>query len=120
MCRFLILNGKYKFDSLIGWEVLLPVEIPGYKVTLVQQPGFDFYDSFFEVIRSDGKKTNILIDSDDDNWWNPNVIRKDGRIYFVRGSGKINDGTAFVDPENGIIFSGYLQQTHVLSELEFN
>jgi len=110
----------WAFDSLIGWELRHPAEIPGHTVTLVQEPGCDFYNSYFEIKRRDGKIATVMIDGDDYRWWNPDVVRKDRRIYFVRGSGQIGDRTSYVDPENDIIFSGYYQETHKISELEFN
>ena len=97
----------YAFDSLVGWELRLPVEIPGYTVTLVQKPGFDFYESYFEITRGDGGTARVLIDSDDYRWWRAETIQRDGRIYFVRDFGEIGDRTSYVDDKNDVIFSGY-------------
>ncbi|MBT7055773.1 MAG: hypothetical protein HN976_11835 [Lentisphaerae bacterium] len=110
----------WAFDSLTDWELRLSAEIPGHTVTLVQKPGFDFYNSSFQVTRLDGKMAKVLIDGDDDRWWNPEVVHRSGRIYFVRGSGQIGERTSYVDPKNDIIFSGYSRRTHKISGLEFN
>lgn len=109
----------WQFDALRGWDLRLSTEVSPYTVTLVQEPGYDFYDSFLEITRPDGKSAEVLIDADDDRWWNPDVFQKDGKTYFVRGLGKIGDHTSYVDPGNDIVYSGYYQQTHKISELEF-
>ena len=102
-----------------GWQLRLPVMAPPYEITLVQKPGVDFYESYFEIARSDGKIAELWIDGDDSRWWNPDVIYKNGKIYFVRSRGRIDEYTSYVDPENDIIFSGYGKMTYKISELDF-
>ena len=109
----------WQFDALRGWELRVPVEVPPYQITLVQKPGFDFYNSRFEIGRPDGKTAAVLIDADDSRWWNPGVVEKDGKTYFVRNLGRIGERTPYVDVENDVIHSGYWQRTHKISELEF-
>jgi hypothetical protein len=109
----------WKFDMARGWALRLPSDAPPYTVTLVQKPGDDFYESYFEVTRTDGAKATVWIDGDDSRWWNPDVVQKDGRIYFVRGFGAIGDSTSYVDAANDTIFSGYHQEKLRISELEF-
>ncbi len=109
----------WQFDALRGWDLRLSAEVPPYTVTLIQEPGDDFYNSYFKIMRRDGKVAEIMIDGDDSRWWNPDVVQKNGRTYFVRGSGKIGDQTSYIDPENDIVYSGYYQQSHKISDLEF-
>ena len=109
----------WQFDALRGWELRLSAEVPPYTVTLIQEPGCDFYNSYLEIRRPDGQTAEVLIDGDDYRWWNPAVVQRDGKTYFVRGSGDIEDGTSYVDPENDIVYSGYYQRAHKISELEF-
>lgn len=109
----------WQFDALRGWDLRLSAEISPYTVTLVQEPGGDFYNSYFEITRCDGKIAVVWIDGDDSRWWNPDVVRKDGKTYFVRGFGEIGDRTSYIDPGNDIVYSGYYQQTNRISELEF-
>lgn len=109
----------WQFDSARKWNMHLSVELPMYNISLVQEPGFDFYDSFFEIERTDGRKATILVDGDDYKWKKPNIIRKDGRIYFVRGEGYIDDRTPYIDPKNWVIFSGYYQRTYNIDDLDF-
>lgn len=116
---FASLLALWGIDALRGWDMRLPVSIPGYEVCLIQKPGGDFYESYFEVTRSDGAKAIVLIDSDDMKWFNPDVVQKDGRFYFTRGLGRITERTSYVDPNADTIFSGYYQRFHVLSALEF-
>lgn len=109
----------WQFDSLRGWNLRLSAEAPPFTVTLVQKPGCDFYNSELEIASSDGKIAKVLIDADDRRWWNPDIVQKDGKTYFVRGSGKIGDRTSYIDPVNDTVYSGYYQRTHKISELAF-
>jgi hypothetical protein len=107
------------FDALRGWELRVPVERPPYQVTLVQEPWDDFYHSYFEVTREDGKTATVVIDADDMRWFNPGVVERGGKTYFVRNLGRIGERTSYVDVENDVIYSGYQQRAHTISELEF-
>ena len=100
-------------------EIRVPVVARGYTVTLVQRPGADFYESFFEVRRSDGKIAQVMIDGDDRKWWRPRVIVQGARSYFVRGFGAIQSRTAFVDAGDGTLFSGYYGRIFDLGDLGF-
>ena len=110
----------WKLDYYRGWELRLPVTTPNYEICLVQKPGFDFYDSYFEVLRSDNKKAIVIIDTDDSKWLKPDIVRKNSKIYFIRGPGQINDQTSYIDLDKDIIFSGIYKSTYRISELEFN
>ena len=109
----------WQFDLIRGWELRVQAEVPPYSVELVQEPGMDFYNSYLLIKREDGNTAFILMDGDDRKWRNPQVIRKDGKTYFVRDSGQIGECTPFIDPINNIVFSGYLQRTYKITELEF-
>jgi len=109
----------WQFDAHRGWELRIPIKISGYEICLVQEPGFDFYNSYFEITRGDGKSAIVLIDGDDGRWWNPDTVQQDGKTYFVRGLGLINNRTSHIDPSNDIIYSGYYQRIHKISELSF-
>ena len=109
----------WQFDLARNWKLEVPAEIPPYKVKLVQEPGIDFYNSYFLIEREDGKTAFVLLDGDDSKWRNPQVVQKDDKTYFVRDSGQIGDRTPFVDPEHNIVYSGYLQRTYKITELEF-
>jgi hypothetical protein len=109
----------WQFDLVRGWKLEVPAAVPPYNVKLVQEPGSDFYNSYFLIEQKDGKAAFVLLDGDDSKWRNPKVIRKDGKTYFVRDSGEIGDRTPFLDPENDIVYSGYLQRTYKISGLEF-
>jgi|GEM_PF-2145532 len=111
---------RWQFDTFSGWKLQLSVSVPPYNITLHQKPGVDFYNSYFEITRPDGKTAWIGIDEDDSRWWNPEILRRDGRIYFLRDSEKIGDRTSYVDLEKKLIFSGYYQKTYKFSELQFN
>jgi hypothetical protein len=101
-------------------EMRLPVAVGAYTVTLVQKPGLDFYDSFFEVRRdTDGKITRVMIDADDDKWWRPRAIVQGTRTYFVRGSDGVTPRTSFVDSADGKLFSGYYGKSYHLGALGF-
>jgi hypothetical protein len=80
----------WQFDRLRGWNLRLSVLMAPYHVTLVQEPGFDFYESYFEIRREDGRIAKVLIDADDRRWWHPDAVERDGKTYFVRDSGEIN------------------------------
>lgn len=103
-----------------GWDLRLEVEIEDYTVTLVQEPGSDFYESYFEFVNHEGKTARVWIDSDDYRWWNPDIVREDGKIYFTRDLGQIGDHTSYLDPENEIAFAGYHRRVHKFEDLEFD
>jgi hypothetical protein len=109
----------WQFDLIRNWKLEVLAEVPPYTVKLVQEPGADFYNSYLLIKREDGKTAFVLMDGDDSKWRNPQVIQKDGKTYFVRGSGEIGDRTPFVDPANNLVYSGYLQRTYKITELEF-
>jgi hypothetical protein len=111
--------GLWKLDAVRGWKLEVPVTAPSYVVTLIQEPGFDLYESYLKITRPDGKTDTVVIDGDDTRWWNPGVVTRDGKIYFTRGIRGVNSRTTYVDVSHDIIFSGYLQRMEKISELKF-
>lgn len=103
---------------LLGSETRLTLPAGKYALSLVQQPGTDFYDSFFEVTRPDGKVTRIMIDGDDDKWWFPRAVTRGGRTYFVSRAKDIGSRTPYLDFSTGTFYSGH-DSLHSLSELDF-
>src|SRR5262245_51527257 len=60
----------WPIDFLVpGKEVRVPVTGGGYTVSMVQRPGDDFYESYLEIRRADGKITRLMIDYDAGKWW---------------------------------------------------
>ncbi|MDF7823667.1 hypothetical protein P4B35_06540 [Pontiellaceae bacterium B12227] len=110
---------SWQYDLLRGWELRLSADLSPYQVTLVQEPGMDFYNSYFEIVRADGKLASVLIDGDDSKWRNPRIIHKDGTAYFVRGTGIIGERTSFVDVAGDSVYSGYYRRTFKLSRLDY-
>ena len=55
----------WQFDLVRGWELRVQADIPPYSIELVQEPGFDFYNSYFLIKRNDGKTAFVLIDGDE-------------------------------------------------------
>ena len=109
----------WHIDNIRGWELRMPIETDQYMITLIQRPGIDFYDSFLEVTNHKKKTARVWIDADDGKWWNPVIVKRNGRIYFLRGSGTINADTTYVDLANDVIYTGYYKVTHKISELPF-
>jgi hypothetical protein len=97
----------------------VPVSVGATKVILTQIPGEDFYTTYFEVVRSDGKSDMILISADDMKWFRPGIAHRDGKIYFLRGFGKIDNETSFIDPAANTLYSGDLHKTFKFSEITF-
>jgi hypothetical protein len=111
----------WPFDFLLPRsEVRVPAVAGTYVVTLVQKPGIDFYDSFFEIRRADGKVTRVMIDADDNKWWRPQVVARGTRSYFVRGTGGITPETSFVDAADGTLFAGHYGDVYNLGNLSFD
>jgi hypothetical protein len=110
----------WPLDFLIpATEMRVPVTAGMYEVNVIQEPGGDFYNSFFEIRRQDGKIAYAGIDGDDNKWWRPRVIAKGTRLYFVRGGEGITANTSFVDFTTGTLFSGYYKRTYKIKELDF-
>ncbi len=110
----------WAFDSLTGWRMELPVDTPAHRITLVQRPRSDFYNSTFRVERAeDSLSAFVSYDVDDSRWWLGRTEHRDGRLYFRRGWSEIDERTSYIDPDAGILYSGYHQTTHDLASLAY-
>ena len=78
-------------------------------VTLIQEPGIDFYDTYFLVQSDDGETTRIMIDSDDMRWLWPGKLVRDGKVYFLRNGGRANGQSPYFEPSKGVLFTGRRQ-----------
>lgn len=119
-CFFIGAFVLYRIDAARGWELKVTTTVADYDVTLIQKPGFDFYETYFEVVRHDGKRARIWIDPDDGRYMNPGIVRREGKIYFTRGWGGVDSLTPYIDPQQQTIVVPLYQTTCVLSELDFS
>ncbi len=94
---FLPTIAHYPFDILRGHEMRRSTQVGIYKVSLVQRPGSDFYETFFEISTdSRSRVSKLMIRPDDSKWRDPHILTRDGRIYFCDGS-TISGTTPYVD-----------------------
>lgn len=89
----------------------------GYTVVMVQRPGVDFYDSYLEIVRADGKLTRLMVDSDADKWWGLRARSQGTRTEFVTGPGTV---VASVDFADGTVSGSIDRKTYRLDELDFD
>jgi hypothetical protein len=105
-------------DFLVpGREVRVSTTGSGYTVSVVQRPGEDFYDSFLEIRRADGKITRLMIDCDADKWWGLKAKTHGTRTSFIRGSGAV---VAFVDFSEGTLSGSIDRKLYKLNGLSFD
>jgi hypothetical protein len=91
-------RSMWPLDFLgFGQEVRVPVNGRGYTVAMVQKPGSDFYDSFLEICRPDGKRTRLMVDWDADKWWGLHARTDGTRTAFVTGAGDVVGSVDFAD-----------------------
>jgi len=57
-------------------------EIPGYRVTLIQAPGNDFYRESLRFTRPDGKSATIVTDVDGMKCWQVTVEKTTTQLQF--------------------------------------
>ena len=103
-----------------GRAIRESITIQGYTIDFVQKPGIDFYETFFEIVRSDGEITRIMIDADDNKIWFPTTVNRGGRIYFVGALEGVGAQTSYVDPVAGVIFGGYFREAYRFAALDFD
>jgi hypothetical protein len=98
-------------------EVRVPASGLGYTVAMVQKPGFDFYDSYLEICRSDGKITRLMVDADDSKWWGLCAKTQGTRTDFVNSSGEVVGSVDFAD---GTLSGSIDRRVYKLDELDFD
>lgn len=109
----------WQFDALRGWSLRLTVEAPPYTVVLIQEPHVDFYRTYFLIITPDGRTAEVEIDCDDYRWFNPGLVTRNGKTYFVRNFGGVDEETSYVDPANGLVYAGYTERSYRMADLDF-
>ena len=110
---------RWQVDLLCGYKRAQPTEhLDGYDITLVQEAGMDFYDTYFEIKTPEGKITRLLVDGDDHRWKNPRRQTEGDRIYYIDGKGDITKQTSYIDTRQKIVYAGYLMRTLFLTSLD--
>jgi hypothetical protein len=102
---FLFLASPLDFLG-VGRGFRITTDAGEHQISFVQRPGADFYDSFFEVIRADGRSAKLWIDADDSKCWFPRLQARGSRVYVTS---PISDATiqrAFVDAAAGTLTTG--------------
>jgi hypothetical protein len=77
--------------------VRVSASAPGYTVVMVQKPGTDFYDSYLEICRADGKITRLMVDCDAHKWWGLRAKTQGTRTDFVTWWGTVVSSVDFAD-----------------------
>jgi hypothetical protein len=88
----------------------------GFAVVMVQKPGDDFYESYLEIGRSDGKVTRLMVDYDAGKWWGLRARTRGTRTEFVTWTGAV---VASVDFADGTLVGSVDRKSYKLGELDF-
>ena len=105
-------------DFLVpGGQSRRPGHGRGLSVSMVQRPGKDFYESYLEIRRGDGKITRLMIDADDNKWWGLGAKARGTRTDFVSRSGAI---VAAVDFSDGTLFGSIDGEVYKMDDLSFD
>jgi hypothetical protein len=96
--------------------VRVSVSAPGYTVVMVQKPGTDFYDSYLEISRADGKVTRLMVDCDANKWWGLRAKTQGTRTDFVTWLGTVVSSVDFAD---GTVSGSIDHRMYKLNELDF-
>jgi hypothetical protein len=111
-------QSMWPLDFLgLGRAVRVPTNGPGYTVAVVQEPGSDFYSSYLEVSRSDGKTTRLMVDVDASKWWGLRAKSSGTRTDFVTFSGTV---VSSVDFSDGTVSGSIDGKRYKLDELSFD
>lgn len=100
----------------LGKEVRVAASSTSYTVWMVQKPGYDFYDSFLEIQRADGKITRLMVDADDSKLWGLRAETRGSRTDFITTAGEI---VSSVDFATGTL-AGALEGETTFDQLDFN
>jgi hypothetical protein len=102
-----------------GSEERIGIDIPGYHVDYVQAWGSDFYTTYYEVTRPDGRKAYLEIDGDDNKCWGLTTQHTGSKVYFLCGREGITDRTSYVDVDRQVLYAGYVLCSRHVSQLRF-
>lgn len=95
------------------------VAVGNYEIEYRQEWGLDFYETYYEVTREDGRKAYLEIDGDDNKCWQVETRRVGERVYFLCDESTITEQTSYVDIAQRVLYSGALKCSRTLHELEF-
>ena len=113
----------FPFDFIIPrQEVKLTINISNskYKVEISQKPTCFEYYTYGNIIRKDNETYFFLCDVDDYKWWKPITRKIDNKIYFLRGSHKIDTYTPWVDIKTLDVYTGGVTRNTInINELQF-
>lgn len=101
----MLMLGSYGMIFFSPFDWVLPnrktaaqYKLDNYTIRFGQQPGSDFYETYVEVVRPDGKIAQRWIDTDDDKIWLAWTKKVDDKVYFCRPlTPPTNDYTPWVD-----------------------
>jgi hypothetical protein len=94
------------------------VDLPGYRVEFVQDPGFIEFNTYFRITRTDGKQAQYSIDGDANSCRNLTTKQVAQRIYFLC-SGEDLSRASYIDIQRRTVYSGWYQTEQALSGLAF-
>jgi hypothetical protein len=97
------------------------VDIPGYRVALVERTDLFFFDvpRYFEIERQvDGAQARFQLDIDASRCIAPQTVPQGDRLY-VQCAGEVLDQASYVDQAKLTVFSGWYQEEVAIDSLEF-
>jgi hypothetical protein len=95
------------------------VSIPNYRIEYAQQWGADFYVTYYEVTRQDGRRAFFVIDGDASKCWTLATQEVRTRVYFLCNEDVIGDRTSYFDAEQLLLYAGWAGCARHLDELSF-
>jgi hypothetical protein len=102
-----------------GSDSRISVSVPDYRVEYAQQWGMDFYETYYEVTRQDGRKAFLEIDGDDSKCWTLTTREIETRVYFLCDENTITEQTSYFDKEQLLLYAGWAGCARYLEELAF-
>ena len=75
----------FPLDWLLpGNKTAAEYKLDNYTIRFGQQPSIDFYETYVDVVRPDGKTARRWVDADGDKIWGARTERVGDRVYFRR------------------------------------
>ncbi len=109
----------WPFDALRQHRMTLNTKVSVYDITLVQDPGDDLYQTYLVIKKDDQEGLSyLMIDIDDNKIRSPNLISKDGVVYFCDGT-NVATSIARVDANTLTVVAG-LTGERQLRDLKFD